>query len=429
MADFLPIILAFALMFMNVPVAISLIAGAFYYFAFVTDTMPLTMIVQKLISSNMSSTLLAVPFFMMIGVIMNYAGITKRLMGFADSLIGHKVGGLAHVNVLLSTLNGGICGSGAADAAMQSKILVPEMTKRGYPKPFSAAVTAASGLISPIIPPGAGLILYGVMTETSVGKMFVAGYIPGILMCIVEMAVVAFISHRRRFPPSREKRATFKEVMISLLDSMWSLLIMVILIVGLRMGFFTVTEGACLVILLCFLVGFLGYKELHWKDVPKIFKEAFHSTGTIMIMIIAAVLFGMYLSWAQIPQEIAAWIMTFTTSKHLFMLMAMVLLLVFGMFLDGTAMLMIMTPLLFPIATQFGIGAVHFGIVMIINASIGSLTPPLGGVMYVVCNLLNVPIPKFVKAAWPFIVVLLLLLILLMFVPEIVNFLPDLVYG
>lgn len=188
---YLPFIVSFVLMFMNVPVAVSLIIGSFIYFGFLTDTMGLTNVIQNLISSNMSTGLLALPFFVMIGVVMNYAGITKRLLHFCDTLVGHKTGGLAHVNVLLSTLNGGICGSGAADAAVQCKILVPEMEKRGYPKDFSAAVTAASGLIAPIIPPGNLMILYGVMASCSVSRMFVAGYVPGILMCVLEMTIVS----------------------------------------------------------------------------------------------------------------------------------------------------------------------------------------------------------------------------------------------
>lgn len=429
MADYLPIIIAFALMFLNVPVAFSLIAGSLYYFAFVTDTMPLTMVVQKLVSSNMSSTLLAVPLFMMIWTVMNYAGITNKLMAFCDSLVGHKVGGLGHVNVLLSTVNGGICGSGTADAAMQCKILVPEMTKRGYPLPFCAAITAASGLIAPIIPPGAGLILYGIMTETSVGKMFIAGYIPGILMCVSEMAIVAVTAHKCKLPPSREKRASLREIIRAFLDSFWAVLVIFLLVVGIRMGFFTISEGACLVIAICFMIGLFIYKETKFSQISQIFSEAFHSTSSIMLMIIAALLFGMYLSWARIPQNVAAWLMTITTSKYVFLFISMILLLIMGMFLDGTAMLMIMTPILFPIAQSFGIDAVHYGILMIVNASIGSLTPPLGGVMYVVCNILHVSIPDFVKAALPYIVVLMLLLLAMMFVPQIVTLLPDLIYG
>lgn len=427
--EYIPILITFVLMFMNVPVALSLISGSLFYFAFVTDTLPLTSVVQKLVSANMSSTLLAVPLFLMVGTVMNRAGITQRLMSFCDCLVGHKVGGLAHINVLLSTLNGGICGSGGADAATECKILVPEMTKHGYPLPFSAAVTAASGLIAPIIPPGAGLILYGVMTETSVGKMFMAGYIPGILMCILEMVIVAIIAHHNHFQPSRPKRAGIGELVRSFADALWSFLIILVLVIGIRMGVFTVGEGASLVVILCLFVGIFVYKVIKVKEIPDMLLETFHSSSSIMLMIIAATLFGMYLSWAHIPQNLAAWMLNITNSKLVFLFLSMILVLIFGMFLDGTAVLMILTPLLWPVAQQFDVNAVHFGILLIINTSIGSLTPPFGGVMYIVCKLLKVSIPDFVKACWPFIVGLLALLFLFMLFPEIVLLLPNLAYG
>lgn len=426
---YIPFCIAFILIFMDIPVAISLIMGSLFYFAFLTDTLPLTMIVQKIVSANMATNLLALPFFIMIGSVMNYAGITKRLLRFCDSLVGHKVGGLAHVNVLLSTLNGGICGSGAADAAIQCKILVPEMEKRGYPTDFCAAVTAASGLIAPIIPPGNLMILYAVMAECSIGQMFVAGYIPGILMCAVEMVIVSYISHKRHYAPSRETRASFREVMTGLKESVWALLIAVVLIIGVRFGFFTITEGAVVVIVLSFIVGFFIYKELKASDVPLIFVESFRSTASIMMMIIGALCFGMYLSWARIPQNISAWMLSISSNAMVFMVMAMVLILIFGMFLDGTALLMIMTPLLWPVAQEYGINVYQFGILMIINASIGSLTPPVGGLMYVCCNITKVGIPAFVRQALPFIIGLTLLLIAMMFVPEIITFLPNLIYG
>jgi tripartite ATP-independent transporter DctM subunit len=242
----------------------------------------------------------------MIGVVMNYCGITKRLLRFCDALVGHKVGGFAQVNVLLSTLNGGICGSGAADAAMQCKILVPEMEKKGYGKAFCAAVTAASGLISPVIPPGNLMILYAIMVECSVSRMFVAGYVPGILMCIIEMVIVSVISHKRNYAPSRDKKASFKEIVVSFWQSIWAILIALVLIVGVRMGFFNITEGAVVVIVMCILIGKFVYKELEWSQLPPIFIEAFRSSATIMFMIIGALCFGQYLSWARIPQDIAA---------------------------------------------------------------------------------------------------------------------------
>ena len=429
MEIYIPIIMAFVLLFLGVPVAVSLLSSAFVYFAFITDTMPLTMIVQKMVSSNMSLALLAVPFFILAGLIMNSAGITKQLMNFCDLLLGHKVGGMAQVNVLLSTINGGICGSGAADAAMQCKILVPEMSKRGYPRAFSAAVTAASSLIAPMIPPGVALILYGVMTETSIGKMFVAGIVPGVLMCIAELVVVVVISRKNKYPPSREHKASTKEVLHSLKNSIWALIVPFVIIGGLRAGLFTATEGAALLIVVSTIVGFFIYKVLKPKELAPIFKEAFRSTSTIMFMILSAVAFGMYLSWARIPQNITEWMLSFTNSPAVFMIIATGLLLVFGMFISSTSLLMIMTPLLFPIAQAYGINAVQFGIFIILNCSIGALTPPLGGIMYLVCKMCDVTIVQFVKFVWPFIVALLILVVLIMVWPQLTTFLPDLIYG
>jgi tripartite ATP-independent transporter DctM subunit len=429
MGIYIPVILAFVLLFLGVPVAVSLLSSAIVYFAFITDTMPLTMIVQKMVSSNMSYALLAVPFFILAGLIMNSAGITQQMMRFCDLLLGHKVGGLAQVNVLLSTINGGICGSGAADAAMQCKILVPEMSKRGYPRAFSAAVTAASSLIAPMIPPGVALILYGVMTETSIGKMFVAGIVPGILMCIAEMVVVVIISRKNKYPPSRDHKAPAKEVLLSLKDSIWALIVPIVIIGGLRAGLFTATEGAALIIVVSMLVGFFIYKVLNPKELPGILKEAFRSTSSIMFMILSAVVFGMYLSWARIPQNITAWMLAFTNSPAVFMMIATVLLLVFGMFISSTSLLMIMTPLLFPVAQAYGINAVQFGILIILNCAVGSLTPPLGGVMYLVCKMCNVTIVQFVKHVWPFILALIILIGLIMAWPQLTTFLPDLIYS
>lgn len=259
--------------------------------------------------------------------------------------------------------------------------------------------------------------------------MFIAGYVPGILMCVVEILIVAAIAHRRNFAPSRDKRAGLKETATAFVESIWSVLIILLLVVGIRMGFFTVSEGAAIIIAICFIVGLLIYKETKIKDIPKIFVEAFHGTSNIMLMILAAMLFGMYLSWAQIPQDITAYLTSITTNKYVFLLVSMLIMLVFGMFLDGTAVLMIMTPIMFPIACTFGVDPIHFGILMIVNCSIGSLTPPFGGVMYVVCNELRLPVQDFIKASWPFTVGLFLLLVLLVFAPEIVTFLPNLIYG
>lgn len=425
---YLPIFIAFILLFAGVPVGLALLSSAMIYFGFMTDTLPLTGLVQKMVNSNMSTSLLNIPYFIMVGTVMNYAGITKRLMKWCEALVGHLEAGLAHVNVLLSTVNGGICGSSGADAAMQCKILVPEMTKRGYPIAFAAAVTAASGLIAPMIPPGNGLILYATMTDTSVAKMFVSGYIPGLMMCAVEMIVVAVICHRNHYQ-SRSTRASLREIGATTVEAMWSILVMALLIVGLRMGLFNVTEGAVVIIVLCLFIGMCIYRDIKLSDIPKMFVEAFHSGGNIMIMLMGSLTFGFYLTWARIPQQLTQAMLNITDSKYGFMALAFVFMLIMGMFIDGTAMLMIMTPIFYPVAAAYGIDIIQFGILMLINGYIGSLTPPVGGVMYIVCNLTKVPIPQFFKQVWPFIAVLIVVSVLIALFPVLSVGLPNLIYG
>ena len=426
--EYIPLILAFALMFMGMPMAVALFSSSLIYFAFISDIMPLTMVVQRMVSSTMSQSMLALPLYLLVGIIMSRAGIAERLMDFCSTLVGHRRGGLAHINVLLSTLNGGVSGSSNADAAMQCKMLVPQMTRQGYPLPFSAAVTAASGLIAGVIPPGGQMIEYAIITGTSVGAMFMAGYLPGILLCAFQMLAVAILAHKLGFPKAREKRASLREVWDAFKNSYWALLIAAVLIVGLRMGLFTVTEGATVLSFLCFVVGFFVYKTLKPKDLFPIFKEALHSTCSIMLMITSSLTFGLYLSCAGIPQALASAFLAFSTSKVVLLLVILILF-VAGMFLNGNAVMMIMAPMLYPIATAMGISPVFFGIFMIINTSIGAMTPPVGGVMYTCCNLLKVSLVDFQKAIWPFIVCFFLVLLLMIVAPDLFLALPRFVYG
>lgn len=258
----LPLILVFILLAIRIPVCMAFIGGAVFYFGFIATEMPLNMILSKMVSAGMNMNLMAIPFFITAGLLMNYTGITSRMMKFADLCVGHMWGGLAQVNVLLSTLMGGLCGSSNADAAMQCKMLVPEMEERGFNRAFSAAVTASSALISPMIPPGVMLILYASITENSVLDMFMAGYLPGILMCIVLMLAVTYVSHRDGYRPVREKRATAKEILHGLVECFWAILMIVVLIVGLRSGIVTATEGGAVLCVLCVFVGMIIYKRV-----------------------------------------------------------------------------------------------------------------------------------------------------------------------
>ena len=429
MSEFLvwtPLILVFALLAFRIPVSMAFISGAVFYFGFVATEMPLNMVLSKMVSAGMNMNLMAIPFFITAGLLMNYTGITSRMMKFADLCVGHMWGGLAQVNVLLSTLMGGLCGSSNADAAMQCKMLVPEMEERGFNRAFSAAVTASSALISPMIPPGVMLILYASITENSVLDMFMAGYLPGFLMCIALMVAVHYVSHRDGYKPSRNKRASIGEVFRGLIECFWAILMIIVLIVGLRMGIVTATEGGAVLCVLCMFVGMVIYKELHLKDLVVVAREAFSSVANVFGIIISATVFGLYLTYAQIPQQITRLILEFNTGRIMFLLIVNIMLLVMGMLVDSSAVLMIAVPLLYPVATQLAIPPIHFGIVCILNLSIGALTPPFGATMYQCCNLCEIEMPEFLKQGKELIIALMVALLLVTFIPGISTMLPTL---
>lgn len=428
MMSYLPVILAFGLMFFAVPVPVCLLAGTFLYFGVINTTLPLTSVIQNIVTQSMSTSMMAAPFFILAGAIMNYAGITSKLLDFCDCLLGHKEGGLAYINVLLSTLNGGMCGSANADAALQCKLLVPEMEKKGYPRAFSTVVTAASSLITPIIPPGVPLILYGIMTGVSVGKMWVAGYVPGIMLCIGMMLVCSVYAHKYHWKSARDTRASGKELFRSILNAFWAMLVPVFMIVGLRTGFFTATEGGTVLIILAIVIGLI-YRSLKPRHFKPIMKDAFRSTANVMLIIVSACGFSMYLSWERIPQMMAEWMMSVSTSKWMFLFLSQLIVFILGMFLDGTALLMILTPLFYPIAQSYGIDLIQFGMIMLVNLYCGCLTPPFGTLMYVTCNLTNVSIPQFCKYGWAFILCMLSVCLIMAIFPGIVTFLPNLIYG
>ena len=416
------VIVMLALFVLNVPIYISMLCSSVIYF--ISSDVNVMILMQKLFGGVQKTSLLAIPFFIMSGICMNYTGITSRMMKFADLCVGHMWGGLAQVNVLLSTLMGGLCGSSNADAAMQCKMLVPEMEKRGFNRAFSAAVTASSALISPMIPPGVMLILYASITENSVLDMFMAGYLPGILMCVTLMLAVAYVSHRDGYKPSREKRAPFKDIFLGLVECFWAILMIVVLIVGLRTGIVTATEGGAVLCVLCVVVGMLIYKELRPKDLLVVAKESFASVANVFGIIISATVFGLYLTYAQIPQQITRLILDMNVGKIGFLLVVNVILLIMGMFVDSSAVLMIAVPLLYPVAMQLNIHPIHFGIVCILNLSIGALTPPFGAVMYQCCNLCKIEMPEFLKEGKELIAALLISLLLVTFIPAISTFLP-----
>ena len=414
MESFYPIIILFILFFLDIPIGFALIGSSLFYFIFLNNTMPMNMVIQQFVTSIESFPYLAVPLFIMVGSVMNYSGISEQLMNMAEVLAGHMKGGLAQVNCILSALMGGISGSANADAAMESKILVPEMIKKGFSKPFSAAITAASSAVSPVIPPGTNLILYALIANVPVGDMFLAGYTPGILMTAALMIAVHIVSVKRGYAPSRDRRATAKEIGMQSLKSIWALAIP-----------FGIEAGG-IAVLFCFIVGFFVYKKLKLHHIPVILMETVQSTGAVMIIIASAKVFGYYLTLERIPQMITEMLMNFTSNPFVLLMVINLLLLFVGMFIEGGAALVILAPLLVPAVKALGVDPLHFGVIFIVNIMIGGLTPPFGSMMFTVCSIVGVKLEEFLKEVWPFIIALLCVLLLVTYSKTVALFIPNL---
>ena len=374
----------------------------------------------------MSFPLLAVPFFIMTGVIMNYAGISKRIMNLADALVGHFIGGFAQINILMSTMMGGMSASANADAAMQSKIVVPEMIKRNYTPGFSAAITACSSIIAVIIPPGIGLVLYGFISGSSIGKLFLAGIIPGIFLSLILMITVRFVSYKKKFLPSRNKKATGKEILIALRDAIFGLLIPIIIVGGIRFGAFTPTEAGAIAVAYSLFVGFFIYKELNLSIIPTIINQTVIATSVILLIICAASAFGYYLTWERIPVILAEFLTEFSSNAFVILLMINIFLLILGMFIEGTAALILLTPILVPIIKTYDIDPVHFGIVFILNLTIAGATPPVGTLMFTTCSISDVKIEDYIKEGYLFIIATIFALVIITYFPFLSLFLPNL---
>ncbi|MCW9716531.1 TRAP transporter large permease [Avibacterium sp. 21-594] len=423
----IPISILLILFVIGTPVAFCIFCSTLTYF--LMSHQPMVILIQRLAGGLESVTLLAIPFFIMAGVFMNHTGISERLLKFCEVLTGHMNGGLAQVNVALSTLMGGLSGSNIADAAMNSKLLVPQMVARGYSASFSAAVTAAGSLITPIIPPGIAMIIYGYVNNVSIGRLFLAGIMPGIMLCILMMFLVSIISKKRGYLPIREKRASCKEIAISAKDAVLALLLPIIIIGGIRMGVFTPTEAGAVAVIYALILGMFIYRNMDAKKLWLATRESALGAANVLLIICVAVSFSKFLTWERVPQALAAWMTTVVDSPIAFLMLVNVSLLILGMFLEGNAIMIVLAPLLAPIAHSYGIDPIHFGIVFIFNGAIGTITPPLGTVMFTTCSITEVPIEKFIKDVIPFWSLLLLELVLLTYIPAITTWLPNLVYG
>ncbi len=359
---------------------------------------------------------------------MNHSGITDRLLKLAELMTRRLHGGLAQANVLLSTFMGGLSGSNIADAAMNAKLLVPSMTASGYPKPFSTAVTAASSLVTSTIPPGIALIVYGYVNNVSIGRLFLAGVVPGVLMAVCMMLLVSRQCRRLGYQPPRKERVSRREWVSVTRAGIIALLLPVVVIGGIRVGVFTPTEAGAMAVLYALIVGMFVYKEMNVGSVAVATRESLFASVNVLFIIAVASGFARFLTWEHIPQDIAMLLSSQVGSAVAFLLLANVILLVLGMFLEGNAILIVLSPLLAPVAAQFGIDPVHFGIIFILNASIGTITPPLGTVMFTTCSITGVKVPDFIRAIMPYWLLLVGILLIVTFVPAVSMALPNVIF-
>ena len=424
----IPVVIIVVLMLMNAPIWLALFGGMLPYFFFLGDGLPAQILIQRFVATTESSSYLAVPFFITAGAIMNRAGLSEKMLDFADALVGHLRGGLAHVNILLSVLMGGVSGSAAADAAMESKILVPEMERRGYDLEFSAAVTVASSLITPIIPPGMGLIIYSMAAGVSVGRMFAAGYVPGILCMVGFMAYVWYVAKKRNYLPSREKMASAGEIFKLFRHAIWALLMPLGLVMALRAGLLTASETGAACCLYCLLIGTIVYKRYGVKDIIPTIVESVMGTASVMTIMCAANILAYFLSYESIPRRLTEMIVSAGVGKAGFLLIVNVFIFILGMFVSN-GMIPILATLLAPIAISLGVNPVHFGIIVVFGVTIGNMTPPFGLVLYQVAGLTKCSVTKLAKECLPFIAIMVAVLFILTYSESLALAIPNLIYN
>lgn len=414
------------MLFIKVPVYISVMAASMIYFLINPKTNSV-IFAQQVLAGSQSLPLLAIPFFVMAGVFMNYTGVTRRIMDMCAVLTARMHGGLAQVNCLLSTLMGGLSGSSLADAAMEAKMLVPSMRAHGYSNAFASVITAASGMVVPLIPPGTGLIIYACINNLSVGQLFVAGIGPGIFLTVTLMVFVRFYSKAHGYYPERTEKITLSEKWHAIVPAIPPLLLPIIIIGGVRVGVFTANEAGTVAIVYALFLGVI-YHEMKMTDFFKGCKETVTTTSSIMIIVAAASCFSWILTKEQVPQNFANWMVNVISNKYIFLLVVNVFLIIVGMFVEGNASMIVLGPLLHPVAVAFGINPVHFAMVYIFNCTIGAFTPPMGTLIFVTCGITKCPTKDFIRESVPFYMLFLFDIILLTYFPPLSTFLVDLLY-
>lgn len=417
------LIMLFLFMFMGLPVAVALgLSSILTIFIFGHDS--LASLSLKMFETSEHFTLMAIPFFVLAGAFMTTGGVAKRMIRFAIATVGHLHGGLAIASVLACCLFAAVSGSSPATVVAVGSIVIAGMVRAGYPKPFAAGIICNAGTLGILIPPSIVMVVYGAATETSVGKLFMAGVVPGLMLGLLLMIAIYIIARVKNLP--RQPRASAKEVFTAGRDSFWGLMLIVIILGGIYGGIFTPTEAAAVAAVYAFFVAVFVYRDIGMRQVPEVLMDASKVTIMLMFIIVNALLFAHVLTTERIPQAIAEQIIAWDMAAWQFLIVVNVLLLIAGMFMEPTGIILILAPILFPIAMQLGIDPVHLGIIIVVNLEIGMVTPPIGLNLFVTAGITKMSIGQVMRAASPWLLLLLSFLALVTYVPAISLWLPEL---
>lgn len=415
---------------MGMPIAFVIGISGFAYFLS-QPVLPFEAAVQMIVLQSQSFAFLAVPFFIFAGNLMNVSGITEQLLGLARLLTRRMYGGTAQVSVVMSTLMGGVSGSATADAAMETRILGPEMMRLGYSKGYICSVNCLTALITATIPPSLGLIIFGFIGEVSIGRLFAAGIVPGFLMTFFLMATTTITSRIKKYEPPKADapKLSFRELFDNLKVSIWALLFPVILIVGIRFGIFTPSESGAFAVIYAIVIGKFIYKKLTWENFKSALLTTLKDNGAIMLIIAMSGPFSYAITWVRLPAVLSSFIFGITDNPQVLTLIMLGFLFITGMFVDSNVNFLLLTPIFLPMVTSVGMDPVHFGVLMATIVTLGVMTPPIGSALYTVCGIIDCPPEEYTKESLPFLLAILIELSILVFLPDLVLFIPNMIFG
>jgi tripartite ATP-independent transporter DctM subunit len=384
---------------------------------------PIIIVAQKMFNGMDMFALMAIPLFILAGDLMNLGGITDRLIKFSNLLVGHIRGGLAHTLVVAEMFLSGVTGSAVADASALGSVMIPSMVKEGYDKEFSTAILATAATAGPIIPPSITMVVYGVTMGVSIGGLFLAGCLPGLIMGISMMGMAYYFARKRNYPKN-EKRATFRQIIQGSRDAVAALILPVVILGGIMSGIFTATEAAAIAVFFAFVFGFFLFKTLTLKDIPKILVNSAITTSIIMLIIGTANVALWFLATQQVPQKVSTIFLSISTNPYVLLLIVNIILLIVGCFMETGAAIILFAPILTPILTGVGFHPLHVGFIFVFNLVIGMITPPLGVCLFVGCTIAKISLESLSKAIWPFILLLIAVLLIFSYIPGISMIIP-----